>query len=67
MKKHIANLLGDSIRLYITNDCDKQAEAVVIMVVFDILQTILKEESLGDARIDLVKKIAAIYEIDIKI
>ena len=67
MKKHIREILDDSIRLYITHDCDKQAEAVVVMVVFDIIQTILKDESLGDARIDLVKRIASVYEIDLKI
>lgn len=67
MKKHIAGILNDSLRLRITQDCDKQTEAVAVMVVFDILNLIIKEESLGDARIDLVKRIAAVYEIDLKI
>lgn len=67
MKQHIANILTNSLRLRITQDCDKQTEAVAVMVVFDILNFIIKEESLGDARIDLVKRIAAVYEIDLKI
>ena len=67
MKKHIASILNNSLRLHITQDCDKQTEAVAVMVVFDILNFIIKEESLGDARIDLVKRIAAVYEIDLKI
>ena len=67
MKQRIANILTDSLRLRITQDCDKQTEAVAVMVVFDILNFIIKEESLGDARIDLVKRIAAVYELDLKI
>lgn len=69
MKKHIAELLKniDPIAKHLTVDCDKQSEAVGLMVAFDILNYILKDESLGAARIDLVKRIAAIYEIDLKI
>jgi len=69
MKKHIAHLLTtiEPISKHLTKDCDKQSEAVGLMVAFDILNYILKDESLGAARIDLVKRIAAIYEIDLKI
>ena len=69
MKKHIAHLLDnvDILSKHLTKDCDKQSEAVGLMVAFDILNYILKDESLGIARIDLVKRIAAIYEIDLKI
>lgn len=69
MKKHIAHLLGkiDPISKHLTKDCDQQSEAVALMVVFDILNYIINDESLGDKRIDLVKKIAADYEIELKI
>ena len=67
MKKRIANILNDSLRLYITHDCDKQTEAVAMMVIFDIINLIVQNESLGKARIDYVKQIATLYEIDLKI
>ncbi len=69
MKKHIAHLLEnvDPISKHLTKDCDKQSEAVALMVVFDILNAIIKDDSLGQARIDFVKRIASLYEIDLKI
>jgi hypothetical protein len=69
MKKHIAKLLNsvDPISKHLNKDCDKQSEAVAVMVVFDILNYILKDESLGKARIDLVKRIAADYEITLNL
>jgi hypothetical protein len=69
MKKHITYLLDkiEPISKHLNKDCSKQSEAVALMVVFDILNFILKDDSLGKNRIELVKRIAAVYEIDLKI
>ena len=67
MKTHIALLLEkfDSVSKYQPKDSEKQTEAVAMIVALDILKCILQDKSLGNARIDLVKRIAATYEIDL--
>jgi hypothetical protein len=64
MKTHIASLLEkfDSVSKY--QDNDKQIQAIASLVAVDILKTILHDKDLGAGRIDLVKRIAATYEID---
>ena len=69
MKTHIASLLEkfDSVPKYQPKDSEKQTEAVAMIVALDILKCILQDKSLGKARIDLVKRIAATYEIDLQL
>jgi hypothetical protein len=50
---------------YLKDECIGQAEAACKIIVFDILDTIMKDESLGSQKIELVKKIAAKYNINI--
>ena len=66
MKTHIAALLEkfDSVSKYQPEDNNKQIQAIALLVALDILKTILHDKSLGAARIDLVKRIAATYEIE---
>ena len=66
MKTHIAALIEkfNSVSKYKPEDNDKQIQAVALLVALDILKTILHDKNLGDGRIDLVKRIAATYEID---
>ena len=66
MKTHIASLLEkfNSVSKYQTEDNDKQIQAIALLVAIDILKTILHDKDLGAGRIDLVKRIAATYEID---
>lgn len=66
MKTHIASLLEKfaSVTKYQPADNDKQIQAIALLVALDILKTILHDKSLGAARIDLVKRIAATYEIE---
>lgn len=66
MKTHIAALIEkfNSVSKYKPEDNDKQIQAVALLVALDILKTILHDKNLGDRRIDLVKRIAATYEID---
>jgi len=66
MKTHIASLLEkfNSVSKYQPKDSEKQTEAVAMIVALDILKTILHDKDLGAARIDLVKRIATTYEID---
>ena len=65
MKTHIAALLEkfDSVSKYQPEDNNKQIQAVALLVALDILKTILHDKSLGVGRIELVKRIAATYEI----
>jgi len=44
-------------------ESEKYAETVALIVTLDILKTILQDKSLGRARINLVKRIAAAYKI----
>jgi len=69
MKAHIASLLDkfDNVAKYQPKDSDKQTEAIALIVALDILKTILEDKNLGRARIDLVKRIAATYEIDMSV
>ena len=66
MKTHIAALIEkfNSVSKYKPEDNDKQIQAVALLVALDILKIILHDKNLGDGRIDLVKRIAATYEID---
>ena len=66
MKTHIASLLEkfNSVSKYQSEDNNKQMQAIALLVALDILKTILHDKDLGAARIDLVKRIAATYEID---
>jgi predicted transcriptional regulator len=66
MKTHIASLLEkfNSVSKYQSKDSEKQTEVVAMIVALDILKTILHDKNLGAGRIDLVKRIAATYEID---
>jgi predicted transcriptional regulator len=66
MKTHIALLLEkfNSVSKYQSKDSEKQTEVVAMIVALDILKTILHDKNLGAGRIDLVKRIAATYEID---
>jgi len=66
MKTHIASLQEkfDSVSKYKSEDNDKQIQAVASLVAVDILKTVLHDKDLGAGRIDLVKRIAATYEID---
>jgi hypothetical protein len=66
MKTHIASLLEkfNSVSKYQSEDNNKQLQAIALLVAVDILKTILHDKDLGAGRIDLVKRIAATYEID---
>ena len=66
MKTHVVSLLEkfNSVSKYQSKDSEKQTEAVAMIVALDILKTILHDKNLGAGRIDLVKRIAATYEID---
>ncbi len=66
MKTHIASLLEkfNSVSKYQSEDNNKQMQAIALLVALDILKTILHDKDLGAGRIDLVKRIAATYEID---
>ena len=66
MKTHITTLLEkfNSVSKYKPEDNDKQIQAVALLVALDILKTILQDQNLGVGRIDLVKRIAATYEIE---
>jgi hypothetical protein len=66
MKTHIASLLEkfNSVSKYQSEDNNKQIQAIALLVAVDILKTILHDKNLGAGRIDLVKRIAATYEID---
>lgn len=66
MKTHIASLLEkfNSVSKYKSEDNHKQIQAVASLVAIDILKTVLHDKELGAGRIDLVKRIAATYEID---
>ena len=69
MKTHIAALLEkfDYTAKYQPKDGEKHIEAVAMIVALDIIKSILEDKSLGNARIDLVKRLAAAYEIDMPI
>ena len=66
MKTHVVSLLEkfNSISKYQSKDSEKQTEVVAMIVALDILKTILHDKNLGAGRINLVKRIAATYEID---
>lgn len=69
MKTHIATLLEkfNFVSKYKPEDNDKQIQAVALLVALDILKTILDDKNLGVGRIDLVKRIATTYEIEMPI
>ena len=66
MKTHVVSLLEkfNSVSKYQSKDSEKQTEVVAMIVALDILKTILHDKDLGAGRINLVKRIAATYEID---
>ena len=66
METHIASLLEkfNSVSKYKSEDNHKQIQAVASLVAVDILKTVLHDKDLGAGRIDLIKRIAATYEID---
>jgi hypothetical protein len=66
METHIASLLEkfNSVSKYKSEDNHKQIQAVASLVAVDIFKTVLHDKDLGAGRIDLVKRIAATYEID---
>ena len=66
MKTHVVSLLEkfNSVSKYQSKDSEKQTEVVAMIVALDILKTILHDKNLGAGRINLVKRIAATYEID---
>ena len=69
MKTHIAELLEkfDYTSKYQPKDGEKQTEAIAMIVALDILKAILEDKDLGKSRINLVKRLAAAYEIDMPI
>lgn len=69
MKTHIATLLEkfDFTAKYQPKDGEKHIEAVAMIVALDIIKSILDDKDLGKSRIDLVKRLAAVYEIDMPV
>ena len=59
-------MLSAGIQKYISSDCQLRIEHVCRLLVYDVLSELTNDDSLGESRIETIRRLAEKYGVTIK-